>query len=413
MLSTHLVSRSLLCSAIAAYVALPACAGDDSDTTAGPGAGGPSLDAGQSGVDAAADAIVWTDTGGQADGTGACVAESQQGSLEKMPVDIIMYVDTSGTMAPASASVEANINANLAQVLEAANVDFRLIVLSGYGADSLLCVDPPLGGAPCEPDPPPVPANTSRFFHYPAGDCGSGALFDNILNWYTEPDTLGTAPNGWSAWVREGALKAFLIISDTSSGPKMSADDFDAELLALDPDQFGTSSDRDYILHAIIGLRENDPPTNPWTASDPIVMDTCTGGGYSGAVGPGEEGQKVAILTGGLRFPMCEFASFDVVFQALAEDVVAVVPVSCELPFPMPPQGETLDPDTIQLDYHPGDGSGTLTFSQVASVTACAPESFYVEDETIFLCPEACSAVQADSGASIDVRFGCDVGFAK
>jgi hypothetical protein len=327
-----------------------------------------------------------------------------------MPVDIIMYVDTSGTMSPASASVEANVNVNLAQVLDAASVDFRLIVLSGYGAGSLLCVDPPLGGAPCEPVPPSAPANTSRFFHYAAGDCGSGALFDNILDWYTKPDTLGTAPDGWSAWVREGALKTFLIISDTSSGPTMPADAFDAQLLSLDPAQFGTASDRDYILHAIIGLHENDPPTKPWTASDPIVMGTCTGGGYSGAVGPGEEGQKVAVLTGGLRFPMCEFASFDAVFQAIAEDVVTVVPVSCELPFPAPPQGETLDPDTIQLDYH---GSDTRTFSQVASEAACAPDSFYVEDEMILLCPEACSAVQADSGASIDVRFGCDVGFAK
>ena len=394
--------------------ALPSC-GPDGDSEAS-NAGTPANDAGGDGSsdkDAPDDSTVWTE-GGQSDGGGpdACAAQSEQATLEKMPVDIIMYVDTSSTMGPASASVEQNINTNLAQVLTSANVDFRLIALAGYGSGDQLCVDPPLGGALCTPDPPALPANTNQFFHYTSAG-GSGALFDNILAWYTAPDTLGTAPDGWKTWVRPEALKAFLIFSDTSSGPTMAGETFDQQLLALDPLQFGTSDARKYVLHAIIGLRENDPPTAAWMPTDPVVTDTCSAGGYAGAVAPGEECQKVAILTGGLRFPLCEFASFDVVFQALAEDVVALAPVACSFPFPTPPSGQTLDPNTIELDYTPGDGSAVQAFTQVASPAECDAASFYVDQETIILCPEACDVVQSDPGASIGVRFGCDVGFAK
>jgi hypothetical protein len=37
--------------------------------------------------------------------------------------------------------------------------------------------------------------------------------------------------------------------------------------------------------------------------------------------------------------------------------------------------------------------------------------AFYIQADTIFLCPEACATVQGDPGAQLDVRFGCDVGF--
>ncbi|MBK7585143.1 MAG: hypothetical protein IPI67_33755 [Myxococcales bacterium] len=43
----------------------------------------------------------------------------------------------------------------------------------------------------------------------------------------------------------------------------------------------------------------------------------------------------------------------------------------------------------------------------------CDAGAFYVENDDMYLCPGACAAVQADSQASIDIKFGCDVGFVK
>jgi hypothetical protein len=121
----------------------------------------------------------------------------------------------------------------------------------------------------------------------------------------------------------------------------------------------------------------------------------------------------VSILTGGLRFPICQFGSFDVVFKAIASSVVQSVPIACDIPFPTPPAGKTIDPNTIQLDYTPGGGGSVEQLAQVKDASACSASSFWVEGQTIHLCPAACSKVNATPGGSVDVRFGCDVGFVK
>src|SRR4029079_11533805 len=89
---------------------------------------------------------------------------------------------------------------------------------------------------------------------------------------------------------------------------------FDAELLALDPAQFGDANKRNYVWHSIVGLTENNPPTAAYGPNDPMVNTYC-----SGAVAPGNGYQALSILTGGLRYPVCENASFDVVFQEIAK----------------------------------------------------------------------------------------------
>ena len=49
------------------------------------------------------------------------------------------------------------------------------------------------------------------------------------------------------------------------------------------------------------------------------------------------------MLTGGLRFPICQFAHFDVVFQTLATSVISGAAVPCSFDLPSPPPGQTLD----------------------------------------------------------------------
>ena len=49
-------------------------------------------------------------------------------------------------------------------------------------------------------------------------------------------------------------------------------------------------------------------------------MTKCTKGG--GAVNIGLEYQRLSVRTGGLRFPICEYQSFDAVFKNVAEGVV-------------------------------------------------------------------------------------------
>ncbi|MCU0657962.1 MAG: hypothetical protein MUF64_22680, partial [Polyangiaceae bacterium] len=171
----------------------------------------------------------------------------------------------------------------------------------------------------------------------------------------------------------------------------------------MQPARFGTAEGRKYRYHAIVGLKENDPASAPWPPSAPVVDSTCTG--YSGALAPGENAQEVAILTGGLRFPLCQFDQYDVVFSTIAEGIAQTTPVACEFAVPKTPEGKLIDPNTILLEYTPGSGA-PQTFSQSKDLFACKPDQFYIENETVKLCPAACQLVQADPGAKIDLTYG-------
>jgi hypothetical protein len=142
----------------------------------------------------------------------------------------------------------------------------------------------------------------------------------------------------------------------------------------------------------------NNPSTTPWLPADPID-------------GQGHSIQQVSVLTGGWRFPLSEAADFGVIFQEIAQDVVETTPIACEFAIPDPGGGETIDPDTIEIDYTPGGLPPAQAFHQVTDAAACEPDAFYIEAQTVILCPDACALVQGDPMAHLDVRYGCDVGF--
>jgi hypothetical protein len=347
-------------------------------------------------------------SGGDPGGTGVCAASTLEGSLESIPVDIILVVDTSSTMNEASAAVEASINGDFAQILEESGIDYQVIVLASYGSGFALCLEPPLAGAPCDPLPAD-PAVTNRYLHYDSGT-GSEFLLQNILTNYNAPDQGGYAPNGWSEWLRQDSRKVFLAFTDsrsTSNDPAV-GHQFDNDLFALDPLMFGTADDRRYVFHAFMGIVANSPASEPWLPTDPLSLNAeC---GSDDEQGPGGSIQQVAILSGGLRFPVCHPDLFGVVFEEVAQDVVASTPVACSFPIPLPPAGETLDPTTLEVDILQG-GMLAAALHQVVDAAACETDAFYVQGDTIHLCPLSCDTAQSDLSSTIEVRYGCDVGF--
>lgn len=331
--------------------------------------------------------------------TGECVAQTLAPETKSLAVDILVVVDTSGSMAEAIAAVETSINVDFAAILEESGVDYRIIVLGDYppGVELWICVTEPLSTTNCMP-PPPVPAVTERYKHYDA-PTGSSDFLTNVLAWYAAPDPHGLAPGGYRDLLRDGARKVFLGITDGNSGSDDPADGdaLDAGLLALQPPHFGAPGDRRYVFHTIITMAPNDPPDLPWLPGDPIQ-------GEGGAL------QHVSVLSGGWRFPLSEVAYYDVLFQEIAKDVVDTTPIACSFPIPEPPMG-TIDPNTIQIDYRPGGVGPVQSFHQVADLASCEGDAFYVTGDTVVLCPLACAKVQADLEAALDVRYGCDVGF--
>jgi len=303
-------------------------------------------------------------------------------------------------MAAAIAAVEASINADFAAILGGSGLDYRVIVAGDYppGEQLDICISMPLSGTDCVA-PPAVPAITDVYKHYDRAT-GSGAFLDNILVWYAMPDPHALAPGGYADWVRPEAQKLFLAMTDgtSASGDASAGQAFDDALLALPGGPFGTPGDRRYVFHSIISMSPNNPQQDPWLPADPIQ-------GEGGSI------QQVSVISGGWRFPLSLPDDFDVVFQQIAQGVVESTPVACSFAIPEPPEGETIDPNTIEIDYLPGGVGPAESFHQVTGPAECAADAFYISADTIFLCPEACTLVQADVEARLDVRFGCDVGF--
>jgi hypothetical protein len=298
--------------------------------------------------------------------------------------------------------VQSNINTNFADIIQASGLDYRVILLSRHGnatGAQSICVSAPLSGTSCMPIPA-QPANTTKFFQYSLEVASTNSL-SLILSSFKAKDEFNLAPNGWQDWLRTDAFKVFLEITDDNSA--LAGANFDTQLLALSPAQFGTAQARNYTFHSIIGIKANTPATDPWLPADPEQTTKCG----TQAVNPGAQYQKLSILTGGLRFPICDKTKFDVVFQTIAKGVVASSKISCDVPIPPNPPGKMIDPTTIEMEYTPGNGGQKVALTQVKTMADCTPNAFYITAGTMHLCPQSCTTIQADPQAALQILFGC------
>jgi hypothetical protein len=109
------------------------------------------------------------------EGTGdedACAVVEGEATLVKKPIDIIISIDNSGSMEGEIAAVQDRINNDFATIIEDADVDYRVIMVSRYGSldndigssNFPLCISAPLGAGTCNDPDSEVLANNSPIF---------------------------------------------------------------------------------------------------------------------------------------------------------------------------------------------------------------------------------------------------------
>lgn len=339
----------------------------------------------------------------------ACAGASADADVVTVPADIIVIIDNSGSMGEEVTAVNANINRSMAQVLDNARIDYRVIMLSRYKSavfDQLgVCVEAPLGGQPDCSSPAPTPQNGARFFHYNQG-IGSTDSTDRFFIAYSAPDAQGFTTNGLSEWLRDGALKVFIEITDDDARRRDVNEIYNRILALRNPvtgnADFGTAEDPNFVWHSIIGLPFNNPVTEPYPSSDPIISGRCPTGVNNGAVY-----QELSRRTDGLRFPICDASSFDVIFERISQDVVDGVGLPCAFMPARPPGGESPNFERLIVDYEPGAG-GEERLMRVENEAACVPGAYYVIDTTIQLCPALCDRVLADESGSLNILVACE-----
>ncbi|MBI4705134.1 MAG: hypothetical protein HY744_28845 [Deltaproteobacteria bacterium] len=350
-------------------------------------------------------------------------------------VDIVLVIDNSASMAPYIEAVQDSINKGLASILSNSGIDYRVIALTAHGKlnDQSVCIEAPLSSVPpggCDPSNPGFPKlpglNPPRFFHYSV-DVGSHDAWCKIFETYDQPDKHFFTDHGWQEWLRPGAQKLFVLFGADGAGPcsgaghdfddgdgiaagQQAAADFDAALLALDPQQFGEAKKRRYAWHSIVGIPPHESnPLGVWLPGDPLTEATCT-------LSPGTGYQALSVLTQALRAPLCDASSFDAVYAEITKKPEPE-PIPCEFPYPpLLGSGVEVAPETTKVVYEPGGGGPPVEITQVGGPGECGPTNFYIDDQgtpgdhyddSIVLCEQICGIVQADKNATLKFEFKC------
>jgi hypothetical protein len=391
---------------------------------------------------------------GGSDSAVPCVDSTATKVTSSRPVDIIFVIDDSGSMTEELAGISKSINEHFADVMDKAGLDYRVIMIVLHGQpDSLyhnqLCIEAPLskipkGGCAKIGDNPPG-INPGKFYHY-SYDIDSNnslcAILDTLNASNNRPDTFGLAPGGWIKWLRKSAFKVFIEVTDdmpaciwypdetmngkknfndysSAFGGQVIAIEWDKALMKLSPEQFGTKDKRNYVFFSVNGLLEKPGaldddtglPIDPngksddfFTPSEGVVDDVC-----STAVEAGQGYQWLSKITGGLRFPVCQAAEFDMVFEKLASSIDSITSTMCTVEIPTGGSEGAIDISTLQIDVI--DGNGNLKKMHAVGGSAfCtgASDEFYYDIETniVSLCPNACSEAKS-TAKNIKITAGC------
>jgi len=339
-------------------------AGETDSATAGDGDG----DGDDEGIKL--DVLAGADGGDEEGGGGGCEAVVDEADVGARPQDIIVVIDTSGSMSAEAAFVQAQMNSFSIQIA-AANVDAHIILLS----NSEVCIGAPLGSGACPDD-----SNPPNYVHIDQTVGSSNALELAIARY---PD--------YAAHLRQTAVTHLVVISDDDSS--LDAPSFIGQFVALAPHL------SDFIAHGIIA------PEDPFLSC--TNMTSCCGL----AADQGLVYQALIAATGGVEGNLCE-QEFQPIFQAVAQSVIGGATLSCSFEIPPAPMGETFDKDEVNVEFDDGAG-GSLEIGRVDDALACGTvaDGWYYDNandpQVIVLCPQTCDEVQGFASASIGIVFGC------
>ncbi len=188
------------------------------------------------------------------------------------PTDIVIAVDTSGSMSAETTGVQDTINA-FASFIADAGIDYHVTVVArraAAGFGNAICVAPPLGGPAC--------TDTERFMHVDT-TIGSKDMLAKLKGYI----------NTIEGFMRPNSIRHIVAVSDDES--KVPGADFHAELTARE----GWDG---YFFHNVTG--------------------------HGGACSPrqGLEYQWLSTQTGGADFDICK-ANWSALFEVLAGAVAA------------------------------------------------------------------------------------------
>ena len=170
-------------------------------------------------------------------------------------------------------------------------------------------------------------------------------------------------------------------------------------VLATDGDPNSCSSDVSAIQSSAAAGAAANPPVLPFVIGAPggtaANLDAIA---FSG-------GTNAAYIIGSNSTVEAEF------LQAMNDIQNKTLP--CSYLIPEPPPGETLNLGEVNVTYTPTGGQPTTIPQAAGGLASCMPgtKAWYYDDPanptSVVLCPDTCTELTADSGTSVSVVFGC------
>lgn len=304
------------------------------------------------------DAVGDGDTAGDGDTGNECGSIEKEAEVERGPIDVVIALDSSGSMSDEI----CNVSKNLTALIEGLGKESRVTTIYQIGWGLISQITLFCGTA----DPL---ANLSI-----AKDAQRYKRIDTMVNSNDGLSVLLNQYDNYKGFLREGSPTHFIMVSDDEDHT-MSAEQFKTQMEAKLGHKF--------YYHAIVA-----------------EGGTCRGSGV------GNTHMALADMTGGEKLSICA-TDWSKLFKQLESAVVATAPLACDFDIPAPPAGETLDPDAVQVLFTPVTHE-KQEFPKAADSAQCGSKLgwYYNAEQRIQFCPAACEMVKA--GGALSIGFGCE-----
>lgn len=314
-------------------------------------------------------------TGGDDSASDGCVILSEQSRVERIPVDIVIVVDNSPSMAEEIEMVQDSMNHFSGQIA-ASGVDAHVVLITADSTSSRgICVDKPLGSGDCPLDSNPL----TSYFHVSTYISSTMAL---ARAYYTYDDD-----DGWSHMLRNDAQLHFIVVSDEDS--LWGADTFVDYMADRDPPV------TDFTFHAIVASADSgeEGPCEGLTTREGKVY------------------KELVAATGGVLADLC-LQEFRPVFDELAGEMGAAA-ASCSWDIPAPPWGEEFDSSKVNVEFINGQ-KGVYHLGYVETPDDCnkVVHGWFYDNpsspQQVIVCQRTCDWMQGQKDSEINIILGCE-----
>jgi hypothetical protein len=286
---------------------------------------------------------------GTSDAGVSCTALESPVALQNAPVDVVIAVDTSGSMAPYFCAVAASLSA----FMDGLGPEMRAVTLYDMGAlagtSTTLCgAADPVANTAIAQDP-------TRYRHL--------MVTVDSFNGFSQ---LLTEHQNYGSFLRPNAATHFVMVTDDDNSTP--AADFKTQMEAL----LGHA----FVFHALVADGQNG----------------CLGAQV------GTQYLTLADLTGGKKLPICS-AMPSTTGTELTASVRASSATSCRV------TDVSASPELVQLLFKPGSGAQTQ-LPRATDAQGCATNlAWSYAGSTVTLCPAACPL--ARQGGQLVLGTGC------